>query len=355
MFKEIFEQPDAIRETLRGRVDASRGVLLEYEIGPLEIFSSMKHVALVGCGTSRHSGLVGKFLIEHFARLQVDVDYASEFRDRDALLQSDTLFVAVADSRNAMDTLEAMHRARDSGAFALLICDANDAACARLADSALFTRTGPNPGVASTKTFTAQLVVFYLLGLFLANSRRAMTPEQIGLRLRLLNRIPEQMERALENAPAIQALAERFCESAHAVVLGQGINFPIALEGAFKLNQISCIRAEAYPSAEMKHPWMPAADKTGPLVVLVPQDNIHRKTMATMRDLKTSERLILAIGTEGDQEIGAVADYVVRIPEADVFSNPFLTVIPLQLFAYYVASMRGIDLASKPVKSATTA
>src|SRR6185503_6605393 len=140
MFKEIFEQPDAIRDTLRGRVDASRGVLLEYEIGPLEIFSSMKHVVLVGCGTSRHSGLVGKFLIEHFARLQVDVDYASEFRDRDALLESDTLFVAVTDSGTSIDTLEAMRQARESGAFALLICDANDAEWARLADSTLFTR-----------------------------------------------------------------------------------------------------------------------------------------------------------------------------------------------------------------------
>ncbi len=342
MFRAIFEQPDALRDTLRGRVDPSQGVLLEYEIGPIEIFRPMKHVVLVGCGTSRHAGLVGKFLIEHFARVQVDVDYASEFRNRDPLLGMDTLFVAINGSGKTTDTLEAMHWAREKGAFVLLICDTKNTEVARLADSALCTRAGPEIGVGSTKTFITQLAAFYLLGLFLASARNAMAPEQIRTRLHLLNRVPEQIERVLDSGPAIEALAERFCEYPHVMVLGHGVNFPIALEGASKLNQIAGIHAEAYPSSE--HSPLSVAGKATPLIALAPQDNIYRKTLSDIRELSKGERLVLAVASDGDGEIAGIADYVVRIPEAEAWSNPFLTVVPLQLFAYYAALLRGIEV-----------
>jgi len=345
MFKEIFEQPDAIRETLRGRVDAVQGVILEYEIGPLEVFRSMKHVVVVGCGTSRHAALVGKSFIEHFARLQVDVESGSEFRDRDPHLSPDTLFVAVAHSGEDEDTIEAMQQARNKGAFVLSICSANGNSIARLADCALHTHAGPEPGVVSSKTFTTQLATLYLLGLFLGNARGTLTHDGIRKQLRLLSRIPEQIERVLDNSPAIEVLAERFCDCPHAICLARGINLPVALEGAFKLNQISGIHAAAYPSAEIKHGPNVLVEKGTNVIVLVPRDKVYRKTLANLQHLRTRDGLALAIATEGDEEITAIVDYVLRIPEADAYSNPFLTAVSLQLFAYCLAELSGFQYA----------
>ncbi len=345
--KEIFEQPDVVRDTLRGRADAAKGVMLEYEIGPAEIFKSMKHVVIVGCGSSRHAALVGQFFIEHFARLHADVDYASEFRRRDLLLGPDTLFVAVTQSGETADTLAAMQKARDKGALVLSVCNVPGSTAARMADCTLYTRAGPEIAVPATKTFATQLVVFYLLGLFLASARAALTHDDIRTRLRLLNRLPEQIERVLDRCSVMEALAGRLCDSPHALYLGREINFPIALEGAFKLQQVSYMHAEAYPSAEMKHGPIALVDKRTPVVVLAPRDAVYRKTLSNLEEVRARDGLVLAIAAEGDQEITERTDYVVRIPEADPFSNPFLTVVPLQLFAYYAAVLRGIN-ADRP-------
>jgi len=348
MSKEIFEQPDVIRDTLRGRADITKGVTLEYEIGPAEIFRSMKHVVIVGCGSSRHAALVGEFFIEGFARLHVDVDYASEFRYRDPLLGPDTLVVGVTQSGETADTLAAMQRARDKGAFVLSICNVPGSTAARTADSAIYTRAGPEIAVPSTKTFTTELVVFYLLGLFLASARAAMNQDDIRGRLRLLNRVPEQLERVLDKCSAVEAVAGRLCEDyPHVLYLGRGINFPIALEGALKLKQVSYLSAEAYPSAEIKHGPIALVDKRTPVVLLAPRDTVYAKTLADLEEVKARDGLVFAMAAEGDREITGRTDYVVQIPEADPFSNPFLTVVPLQLFAYYAAVLHGID-ADRP-------
>jgi glucosamine--fructose-6-phosphate aminotransferase (isomerizing) len=344
MFKEIFEQPDALRNTLRGRMDMTKGVMLEHEIGPAEIFESMKHVVIVGFGSSRHAALVGEFLIEGFARLHVDVDYASEFPYRDPMLGPETLVVFVTQSGETADTLGVMQKARDKGAFVLSVCNVKGSVAARMADAALYTYAGPEIGVASTKTFITQLGALYLLGLFLASARSVMSHDEIRTRLRLLNRVPEQIERILDNGPAIEALAGRLCDYPHALYLGGGINLPIALEGAFKLNQISFIHAEAYPSAEMKHGLIALVDKATPVVVLAPQDNVYRKTLSSLDEVKARDGLVLAVAREGDQDIAKKTDYVVRIPDAEPFLNPFLTVVPLQLLACYAAALRGIGL-----------
>jgi len=347
MFKEIFEQPDVLRHTLRGRVDPARGVMLEPEIGPAEIFKSIKHVVIAGSGICRHSALIGEFLIEGFARLQVDVAYASEFRFRDPVLEPDTLFVAVTQSGEADDTLGAMQKARDKGAFVLSVCNVAESTVARTANSALYTYSGPESGLASIKTFTTQLAAFHLLALFLASARGAMAHDEVRASLRLLNRIPEQIERILDRSSAIETLAGRFFDSSHALYLGRGINFPIALEGAFKLKQVSSIHAEAYPSAESKHGPIPPVDRASRVVVLAPRDTVYRKTLSNLEEVRARDGLVLAVATEGDQAIAGQADYAVRIPETDPFLNPFLTVVPLQLFAYYAAALRGID-ADRP-------
>ena len=348
MSKEIFEQPDVIRDTLRGRADLTKGVTLEYEIGPAEIFRPMRNVVIVGCGSSRHAALVGEFFIESFARLHVDVDYASEFRYRDPLLGPDTLVVAVTQSGETADTLGAMHRARDKGAFVLSICNVPGSTAARIADSTLYTRAGPEIAVPSSKTFTTELVVFYLLGLFLASARAAMNQDDIRGRLRLLNRVPEQIERVLDKCSVVEALAGRLCEdSPHVLYLGRGINFPIALEGALKLKQVSYMSAEAYPSAEIKHGPIALIDKTTPVVLLAPRDSFYTKALADLEEVKARDGFVFAIAAEGDRDIVGRTDYAVQIPEADPFSNPFLTVVPLQLLAYYEAVLRGID-ADRP-------
>ena len=226
-----------------------------------------------------------------------------------------------------------------------MFCDTAASGVTRLADSTLCTRSGLEAGLRSTGAFSTQMVTFYLLGLFLAGSRGVMSPEEIRMRTRLLSRIPEQIERVLDNCTAIEALAERFSACAHAIIIGSGVNFPVALEGAFNLSQTSCIRAEAYAPADISRIPTALVDNPRWVVALTPRDHHCRSTLSSLQDFKTSNCLMLGIGTEGDCDISTTADYVLRIPEADMYSNPFLTIVPLQLFAYYVGQIHGIDLS----------
>ena len=344
MLKEIFEQPTIMRHACRGRLNVDIGVVLEEELGPAEIFSSVQRVVIVGRGSSRHAALVGEFFIESFARLQVEVDYAAEFRYRDAPLGPDTLVIAVTRSGETADTLSAMEEAQQRGAFVLSVCNAAGSLAARLADSVLYTRAGLETGVSPTKTFTMQLLALYLIGLFLARVRGTMTREEVLRRARLLTRVPEQVEQILDRSSAISALAEVFSNYHHALLLGSGINYPIALEGADKLKAISHVHADAYPTAELHHGPFGLIEKNMPVVILAPNDHNYNETLANLTEVKARNGVVLAIATEGDHEITAKADYTFQIPKADPFVNPFLSIIPLQLFAYHIAMLRGINV-----------
>jgi glucosamine--fructose-6-phosphate aminotransferase (isomerizing) len=344
MLSEIFEQPDAIRNTLRGRMDSTRGVLLEYEIGPAEVFRVMKHVVVVAGGASRHAAFVGKCFIESFAGLRVEVEYPSEFRERTHGLPADTLFVAVTPFGEGADIINAMRHARNQGAFVLLVCDSTHNFAVRIADAVLCTHAGQERGTAPTKMFTCQLSIFYQLALFLGGAREAMTHDEIRIRLHSLNRVPEYIERILDNSRAMEALAERFCDSTHAVLLARGINLPIALDGAHKLRQTCRIHADAYPCDELRHASIALAAKGTPVLALLPQDNLNRKLLIDLAGLRAIGGTVVAIATERDREAADKVDYVFRVAEADAFTNPFLTAVSVQLYSYFGARLRGLSV-----------
>ncbi len=344
MLKEIFEQPRAIRETLCGRLRGEESVSLEPELGAPEAFAEMDRLHIVACGTSLHAALAGKFLIEMLAELPVEVDYASEFRYRKPLIGPHSMVAAISQSGETADTLAALREAGEKGARRLAICNVVGSLAARQSESVLYTRAGPEIGVASTKAFTTQLAALNLLALWMAQARGRLTPEEIQCRIRSLKQIPEQMERILEQEQDIRALAERFCSARNFLYLGRGINYPIAMEGALKLKEISYIHAEGYPAGEMKHGPIALIDGDMPVAVLAPQDAVYRKTVANMEEVRVRGGQILAVMTEGDREIPEMTSYTIPIPRTEHLLYPLLAVLPLQLFAYHVAVLRGCDV-----------
>ena len=344
MLKEIFEQPRALRETLCGRLRGEEAVTLEAELGPPEAFAEMERLHMVACGTSLHAALVGKFLIETLAQLPVEVDYASEFRYRRPLIDSRSMVVAISQSGETADTLAAMREAGDKKARRLAICNVVGSLAARQSESVLYTRAGPEIGVASTKAFTTQLAALNLLALWLAEARGRISPEELQCRVRSLKQAAELMERILEQERDIQTLAEQFCSARNFLYLGRGINHPIALEGALKLKEISYIHAEGYPAGEMKHGPIALIDGEMPVAVLAPQDAVYRKTMSNIEEVRVRGGQVLAVMTEGDREIPEMTSCAIPIPRTDHLLYPLLTVLPLQLFAYHVAVLRGCDV-----------
>ena len=341
MLKEIFEQPSVLRATLQDRVDAS---LLEEELGSLDILRKAQRILIVGCGTSLHAGLVGKFMIEGLARIPVDVDYASEFRYRDPLVAPNTIAIAITQSGETADTLGALRSAREKGTFLISICNVVGSMAARQSDSVLYTPAGPEIGVASTKAFTTQLAVLYLFALSLARIRGTISPEELQHRIQLLKQLPSQAEQVLGASSRVSDLANLLSTSSHALYLGRGINYPIALEGALKLKEISYIHAEGYPAGEMKHGPIALIDARMPIVAVAPQDALYRKIFSNIQEAHVREGLILAIASEGDNDISSVAEHVIRIPRTDPYLNPLLAIMPLQLLAYYSAVRRGCDV-----------
>jgi len=344
MLKEIHEQPRAIRDTLRGCIGADATIALGAELGDAEILDRFDRLHILAMGTSLNAAHVGKFLIESIARVPTEVENASEFRYRDPIVGPKSLVIGISQSGETADTLAAMKEARDKGAFLLSICNVVGSQAARQSDAVLYTHAGPEIGVASTKAFTTQLTALYLLALKLAEARHTLPKHEIERHVRRLRDLPDQISKILDQGQGIAALADRFWRYRNFLYLGRGIHYPIAMEGALKLKEVSYIHAEGYPAGEMKHGPIALIDAEMPVFVLAPQDAVYRKTMGNMEEVKVRDGIVIAVATEGDHEIAEKADYTIYIPQADPLINPMLSTIPLQLFAYHIALLRGCDV-----------
>jgi glutamine---fructose-6-phosphate transaminase (isomerizing) len=345
MLKEIFEQPQAILDTFRGRVFPETGevVLPEMEITEDQI-KKLRKVTLIACGTSHHAALIGKFLIEEMARIPVEVDIGSEFRYREPLIDQQTLLVAISQSGETADTLAAIKGAKTRRMHVVSICNVVGSTMSRESDGVIYTHAGPEIGVAATKTFTAQLTALYLLGLWLGKTRGELDVSQITRFIMDLLHLPRLIEKVLNGADQIEPLAKHFFRYRDFLYLGRGINYPIALEGALKLKELSYIHAEGYPAGELKHGPIALIDEHMPVMVLLPEGKVYDKIMSNVMEVKARGGLVIALATEGDTLIGSRADHVLYVPSAPPFLTPMLLTIPLQLLAYHMAVFRGCDV-----------
>jgi glucosamine--fructose-6-phosphate aminotransferase (isomerizing) len=351
MLKEIYEQPRAVRETVQGRVSLDSGrVYLDSGISD-ETFRSITSVKAIACGTSWHAALAGKYMIEQLARVPVEVDYASEYRYRDPILDANTLAIAITQSGETADTIAAVREARGRDARILAVCNVLGSMITREADGTILTHAGPEIGVASTKAFTSQMVVLYLVGLHLAQVRGTLSTEALRAHIAELNELPLKMERLLGRDEEIEAIAREYSRSTDFLYLGRGINFPIALEGALKLKEISYIHAEGYPAGEMKHGPNALIDETLPVVVIATKEAgnpasqlLYEKTLSNIVEVKARQGKVLAIVTEGDTELEELVDHVIEVPPSSDLLSPILSIMPLQLLAYHIAVRRGCDV-----------
>ncbi|KER10861.1 MAG: glutamine amidotransferase [[Candidatus Thermochlorobacteriaceae] bacterium GBChlB] len=355
MLKEIFEQPDAILNSMRGRVLLEEGSIKLGGIRDhIETLRNAKRIIICACGTSWHSGLVGEYLIEDLARIPVEVEYASEFRYRNPIIGKDDVVLVISQSGETADTLAALREARARGAVALGICNVVGSTIARETDCGIYTHAGPEIGVASTKAFTAQVTVLALLALALGRRRTLSDAEAKTFANELYN-LPNKVRRILDQNDAIVKLAEIFKDAKNFLYLGRGYNFPVALEGALKLKEISYIHAEGYPAAEMKHGPIALIDENMPVVFIATRDNSYHKIISNIEEVRSRKGRVIAIATEGDAEIERLAEFVIRVPETLPPLVPILTAIPLQLLAYHIAVMRGcnVDQPRNLAKSVT--
>ncbi len=352
MLKEIFEQPRAVRDTTLGRIseDSGRVFLDEMQISEAE-FREFRQVKIVACGTSWHAGLAGKFLIEKLARLPVEADYGSEFRYRDPIISPETLTVVITQSGETADTIAAQREAKSKGSKTLAICNVLGSMVTREAAGTVYTHAGPEIGVASTKAFTSQLTALYVLALHLASVRGTLTAEQERCYMQELTRLPGKLERVLEKDEVYEDLARRFFRCSDFLFLGRGIHYPIALEGALKLKEISYIHAEGYPAGEMKHGPNALIDEKLPVVVLAtredgnPESQLrYEKTLSNIKEVKAREGIVIAVVTEGDVEVAESADHLIAVPPTIELLSPILEIVPLQLLAYHIAVRRGCDV-----------
>jgi glutamine---fructose-6-phosphate transaminase (isomerizing) len=342
MLKEIHEQARAVTDTLRGRlsVEQSDAFLDGIELAP----SELRKITIIACGTSWHAGLVGKFLIEQLARVPVEVDLASEYRYRDPLIGKGDLLLAISQSGETADTLAAVKEAKARGARCLCIANVVDSSIPRASHGSIYTHAGPEIGVASTKAFTTQLAALALFALHLGRRTGALKIDDAGTLIKELLAIPHKMTDVVSLAPQIQVVARRYGHARDFLFLGRGNNYPIALEGALKLKEISYIHAEGYASGEMKHGPIALIDEHMPVVVIAPKGPGYDKVMSNLQEVKAREGKIIAVATRGDSDIGSIADEVILIPDAPPALQPLLTVLPLQLLAYYVADFKGTDV-----------
>jgi len=349
MLKEIYEQPRAMRDTLLGRIGLEDGEVHLEELGPdAEGRRSAARVLLLACGTSWHAALVGKFLIEHLAGIPTEVDYGSEFRYRSPLVGPGTLAVGISQSGETADTLAAFREAKGRGALPLAVCNVPGSMLTRAAAGTLLTHAGPEIGVASTKAFTAQLVALALLALHLGRLRDALSPAACREHLAQLTRIPHLMERTLEHEPALEGLSRALAHARDFLYIGRGVNYPIALEGALKLKELSYLHAEGYPAGEMKHGPIALVDEDLPVVALCPAGRVYEKMISNVQEAKARGGRVIAIASEGDvalrQVLDGPSDTLVEVPACPEIWSPFLTVLPLQLLAYHVALRAGRDV-----------
>jgi glucosamine--fructose-6-phosphate aminotransferase (isomerizing) len=349
MLKEIFEQPWAIRETVLGRVSVERGHVFLEEMNLTDAdLRAVDRVVIVACGTSWHSGLVGKFIIEQVARLPVEVDYGSEYRYREPIVDARTLAVVITQSGETADTLAALREARKRGARSVAICNVVGSMATRETEGTVYTHAGPEIGVASTKAFTSQLVALHLLALYLAQARGTMSPDEIRPHLDALTQLPLLLEEALKTEPQIEEIAKRLYQCTDFLYLGRGIQYPIALEGALKLKEISYIHAEGYPAGEMKHGPIALIDEKMPVVTIATIGPTFEKMLGNIQEAKARGGAVLALVTRGDDRLDAVLDPLrdsrIPLPEAHPMVAPVVAVIPLQLLAYHIAVRRGCDV-----------
>jgi len=352
MLKEIYEQPRAVRDTILGRVgqESARIFLEEMDVSPGE-FREFRQVRIVACGTSWHAALAGKFMLEELARLPVEVDYSSEFRYRDPILGPDVLTVVISQSGETADTLAAQREAKQKGSKTLAICNVHGSMVTREAAGTLLTHAGPEIGVASTKAFTSQLTALFLLAMYLGQVREVLDEDNSSLLAEELLHLPIRLEQMLAQDPVYEELSRRLFRATDFLFLGRGVHFPIALEGALKLKEISYIHAEGYPAGEMKHGPNALIDGNLPVVVLAAHDPrrprgrvLYEKTLANIQEVKAREGLVVALANQGDEEVGRAADYVIEVPPTLELLLPVLEIVPLQLLAYHIAVRRGCDV-----------
>jgi glutamine---fructose-6-phosphate transaminase (isomerizing) len=349
MLKEIYEQPRAAEETILGRLSLDTGKVFLEELNISEAdLRSIERIAIVACGTSWHAGLVGKYIIEQLTGVPVEVDYGSEFRYRQPIVDSRTLTVVITQSGETADTRAALSEARSRGARSLAICNVVGSMVTREAEGTIYTHAGPEIGVASTKAFTSQLVALQLLALYLAQVRNSLSPDAARTHIQALLELPKLLERTLKTSPKVEEIAGRLYGRSDFLYLGRGINFPIALEGALKLKEISYIHAEGYPAGEMKHGPIALIDEQVPVVAIAPRDDVFDKMFGNIQEAKARGGSIVALTTEGHDKLSSVLDpandFTVSVPQATPLLMPILLVLPLQLLAYHVAVRRGCDV-----------
>jgi len=349
MLKEIFEQPTAARETILGRVsqDSGKVFLEEMKITDAQL-AAVEHVTILACGTSWHAGLVGKYLLERLAHVPVEVDYGSEYRYRQPIVPANTLAIVITQSGETADTLAALREAKHAGARSVAICNVVGSMATRETDGTIYTHAGPEIGVASTKAFTSQLVALYLLGLRLGQARGVLSADASKPHIDALLQLPLLLEQTLKLAPQVEEIAGRFQARTDFLYLGRGINYPIALEGALKLKEISYIHAEGYPAGEMKHGPIALIDERMPVVTLAPQDAVFEKMIGNMQEVKARGGSVIALTSGGKQKLASILDpdrdFVVELPMTPALLMPIVMVVPLQLLAYDIAVRRGCDV-----------
>lgn len=345
MQKEIHEQVRSLTDTLAGRVDFDLGNIRLPQLNlDAELANRINKIIITACGTAAHAGMVGKILIEKIARVPVEVDIASEFRYRDAIVDENTVVLAISQSGETADTLAAMEEGRKKGAMVWSIVNAVGSQAMRLADGYISMQSGPEIGVASTKAFTAPLVDLYMLAVLLADLRGRLNKEQKRALVADLRLVPDLVGQCLDREAAVVEIAGALKNVWHALYLGRGINMPIAYEGALKLKEISYIHAEAYPAGEMKHGPIALVDKDMPVIVLTPQDLWYEKMISQVEQAKSRGGVVVAVATDGDSRVAGIADHVLWVPKTPWMLSPIITVIPLQLLAYHIASLRGLDV-----------
>jgi glucosamine--fructose-6-phosphate aminotransferase (isomerizing) len=356
MLKEIYEQPRSIKDSMRGRLNAVKGVVSlggvkDYEQKMLKA----RRIIIVACGTSWHAGLVGEYLFEDMARIPVEVEYASEFRYRNPIIDEDDVVIAISQSGETADTLAAIELAKEKGATILGICNVVGSSIARATHAGSYTHAGPEIGVASTKAFTAQVTILTLMALRMAQMKGTLPTNRFMQILNELENLPTKVEQALEDDGIIINISQEFQNANNFLYLGRGYNFPVALEGALKLKEISYIHAEGYPAAEMKHGPIALIDENMPVVFIAPNKGIYDKVVSNIQEVKARNGKVIAIVTEGDKTIKNIADYIIEIPETEELLVPILATIPLQKLAYYIAILRGcnVDQPRNLAKSVT--
>jgi glucosamine--fructose-6-phosphate aminotransferase (isomerizing) len=356
MLKEIFEQPQAILDTYRGRLDVNKGNIKMSGIEDnIEKFLNAQKITIVACGTSWHAGLVAEYIFEDLARIPVEVEYASEFRYRNPIITDKDIVIAISQSGETADTLAAIKLAKANGAFVFGVCNVVGASISRETHAGAYTHAGPEIGVASTKAFTTQITVLSMLALRLARSKGTLSASDYKQHLVALETIPSKIKTALKSDDLVKEIAENYKNAANFLYLGRGFNFPVALEGALKLKEISYIHAEGYPAAEMKHGPIALIDENMPIVVIATKYGHYEKIVSNVQEIKSRKGKIIGIVTEGDTEVKALADHVIEIPETLEFLSPLITTIPLQLLSYHIAVMldNNVDQPRNLAKSVT--